>query len=469
MHMVRRSLVLIPLAMALFAAPAHASAVFVRVIPATATTPIDYEVDYLANTNEANKVVANQTPDGWMVTDFGAALTTGGMCVAIDAHSAKCTAPRTFPPPIRILTGDKDDTVTANPSSALVYGGDGNDVLQAGGTIYGGTGDDTITGGPDPDTFYGGAGKDTISGLGGNDTFSGDADDKGISAAPGQDDTIIGGDGQDTVTYAGRSAAVSVDLAAGTAVTGAEHDSLQSIEIVNGTDQADTLLGDASANDLRGGPGADQIDGRGGDDRLNGGAGVGVNTLLGGDGNDSLISATIGDQLSGGAGDDQLTSSTPGTRLSGGDGDDTINSAGKPAHLNCDAGNDKVSAQTTSGGTLPGCEGVTVLGGTIAVAPKRAARTVGLRLVCGPVINSGLAPIEPHCVGVVRLELRRGAGKGTLVLGRFRYDLKAPQEATPHIHLTKTPRKLLAKLKHPTFNLVTSGSPATRASWRVTL
>ena len=68
----------------------------------------------------------------------------------------------------------------------------------------------------------------------------------------------MGFEGIDTVSYAASTAAVIVNLAAGTGADGdAEGDSFSTVENVIGSDFADTLIGNALANVLVG---------RGGDD-----------------------------------------------------------------------------------------------------------------------------------------------------------------------------------------------------------
>ena len=61
------------------------------------------------------------------------------------------------------------------------------------------------------------------------------------------DDIIDGQLGQDTVTFASIVAAVTVDLAAGTA-TGQGNDTLAGIENIIGSSRADRLLGDVGRN-----------------------------------------------------------------------------------------------------------------------------------------------------------------------------------------------------------------------------
>lgn len=167
----------------------------------------------------------------------------------------------------QVYGGDGADSITAGDEAAMIDGGAGNDVLNAGeGTaaILGGDGDDTILGsdestsdyfidggdgddlisggaadeildggahnaapvdGSDDDTIDGGAGDDTIRGGYGADLLSGGAGDDQIDHlghagqrivaehhefawhTDGEADTLIGGEGNDTITFDGADTA----------------------------------------------------------------------------------------------------------------------------------------------------------------------------------------------------------------------------------------------------------------------
>lgn len=131
--------------------------------------------------------------------------------------------------------------------------------------VIGGRGADTITGGPRDDVLEGGPGDDQLLEL----------------ATSSGSDVLDGGSGIDLLSYAARTAPVTVDLD-GTNDDGAvgEHDrALATIEQITGGRGADSLTGSGAANLLTGGAG---------NDRLRGGSGV--DTLVGGAGNDTLHS-----------------------------------------------------------------------------------------------------------------------------------------------------------------------------------
>ncbi len=109
---------------------------------------------------------------------------------------------------------------------------------------------DTLSGGAGADTIYGGAGNDTIEGGAGADI-------------------LLGGAGIDTLSYAGSTAAVTVNLATRAASGGdAASDNFSDFENLTGSGFADTLTGDANNNIITGGAGNDTIDGGAGTDTV---------------------------------------------------------------------------------------------------------------------------------------------------------------------------------------------------------
>lgn len=125
-------------------------------------------------------------------------------------------------------------------------GGSGNDIL------IGNSADNFLVGNAGGDFFSGGAGNDRIDGGGGADEvdYSGDAE-------------------------AGGALGVTVNLATGVAIDGfGDTDSLTSIELVLGTNQADILTGSDTSGAFA--PGFNDFEGfrgLGGNDTIDGGAG----------------------------------------------------------------------------------------------------------------------------------------------------------------------------------------------------
>ncbi|WP_343525506.1 cadherin domain-containing protein [Sphingomonas sp.] len=290
--------------------------------------------------------------------------------------------------------------------------------------LVGGAGDDVLVGGAGADTLDGGAGFDTIdysastqgvtldfasgTGQGGDaegdsfsgieaatgsnqgDVFVGDADAHALSGQGGDDrlvagagaESFDGGSGNDTVDYSRSTAAVTVDLSAGTASGGyAAGDVLRSVEGVVGSGFDDVLVGTAGANMLLGGAGNDVIRGGAGADQLDGGdgtdtldystsqSGVTVNLTTnmasGGDATgdqianfenvigsalaDTLTGTSGANVLTGGAGDDVLTGLGGADMLDGGDGFDTADYSASTASVTVD-----LSTGTGAGGDAAG-------------------------------------------------------------------------------------------------------------------
>lgn len=157
------------------------------------------------------------------------------------------------------------DNITGNDSDNKLEGLKGKD------TLSGLAGNDTLLGGQDDDSLDGGSGMDSVDGGDGDDTLSG-GDDQ-------QADTLQGGSGNNTVTYANSSRGVFAYLNDDSKnAGGASGDKYLGIQNVIGSVQADWLEGSSVSNLLNGG---------GGDDTLV--ATAGNDTFIGGDGEDTVI------------------------------------------------------------------------------------------------------------------------------------------------------------------------------------
>ena len=239
----------------------------------------------------------------------------------------------------RVLGGAGGDTISGDEAADTLLGGTGGDLLSGlGGAdrLDGGEGADTVVGGKGVDTLVGGAGVDTLSyagvdvavsvnlalnamtgqvgpdaiggfenvigGLAG-DRLTGDGAANRLDGGDGDDtvfggagvDSLVGGAGFDTLSYAGATAAVTVNLKLQQASGGHGGDQLSGFERVLGGAAADLITGDGLANILAGGKGND--------------------TLAGGDGNDSLLGGDGDDQLNGGSGVDTALYADVGANL----------------------------------------------------------------------------------------------------------------------------------------------------------
>ncbi|GAB3647605.1 peroxidase family protein [Ramlibacter alkalitolerans] len=191
-----------------------------------------------------------------------------------------------------------NDTLGGNAGNDTLLGGDGNDTLDGGlgnDTIDGGAGNDTIvhTANQGADTVDGGAGSDTlaVTGTAANEVlrvlFSGTALTGVSNGTLANIESVTANmqGGTDTLTYAGTTAAVAVNVAAGTA---SGFTSISGIENVTGGSGNDVLTGNAGANALSGGAGDDRLNGGAGNDTLDGGAGNDVFVFQPGFGTDRI-------------------------------------------------------------------------------------------------------------------------------------------------------------------------------------
>jgi Ca2+-binding RTX toxin-like protein len=224
--------------------------------------------------------------------------------------------------------------------SATVRGGSGDDVLlgpddrDGGATMYGGLGDDTLRGGRGDDWLTGGPGNDVVYGQGGEDELR-----DGESDAQAAVDRFDGGRQDhrhwdsptgDTLSYESRRSDLVVDLATG---TWSAEDTVAGVESVIGGRGNDQLFGDAHNNRLWAGSGSDLVSGRSGQDDLSGGDGD--DRLFGDDGNDDVEGGRGTDALAGGTGDDFLESAAESFSV----GDREHEDPGADV-LACDAGAD---------------------------------------------------------------------------------------------------------------------------------
>lgn len=158
-----------------------------------------------------------------------------------------------------------------------------------------------------------GAGKDEIltgntydliePGAGNDEVRSGDGNDAVLAAAtPDGSDVLDLGGGFDQVSYARRSEPVSSD---GVSAGGAgERDQLIGVDALIGGSGNDSLVGSETTRTLDGGPGDDTLAGGEEVDTLFGGPGN--DTLEGGNGNDTLEGDSGNDTMIGGNGDDNI-------------------------------------------------------------------------------------------------------------------------------------------------------------------
>jgi Ca2+-binding RTX toxin-like protein len=169
---------------------------------------------------------------------------------------------------------DTAGAVTASLAGGASSGALGADRLSGVENLEGGNGTDRLTGDGLGNWLGGRLGADRLYGLAGHDRLLGHGGDDLLEGGFGSD-WLDGGGGVDTISYFndGGPLGVTVNLTTGVATRAGETDRLRSIENADGTNHADTLLGDGNANRLGGASGNDGIRGLGGDDVLAGGLG----------------------------------------------------------------------------------------------------------------------------------------------------------------------------------------------------
>jgi Ca2+-binding RTX toxin-like protein len=357
---------LAPLALLLPPAPASAAVVDadLEVEQGTEFGP----VTFTAARGERNRLTVSPGGRGTVFRDAGARVRARGDCRQVDRHTATCP---TSEDGIAVRLGDRGDRVRVRTDLVRVRGGAGDDVLAGGrglDTLRGDAGADRLTGGRGQDELTGGPGRDRVSGGSGDDTLvDGETDAR---SAP---DVFVGGsnratsgpDRGDAVSYASRRRRVEVTIG-GSTTTG---DRLVGVESAIGGRGDDRLSGDGRDNLLEGGPGDDLLRGRGTSDVVRGGSGD--------------------DRVQGDDGDDVVWGDEGADRLLGGEDDDLVigreERGGQTAdELECGAGSD-VARSDGDDRLLGGCEELTAFsnGLRVRVLPAIEADRAVFTVTCG--------------------------------------------------------------------------------------
>jgi len=244
-----------------------------------------------------------------------------------------------------------NQAITVSLTTLRATGAAGNDTLALVEDVLAGAGSDSVYGDSLANRLFGAAGQDTLLGAGGNDL-------------------IDGGAGTDFVSYfelTAASQAVTVDLVALRATGAAGNDTLAGIENILTGAGNDRLVGDGLANLLLSTSGNDTILAGGGDDTFIGGFGedsidgggavdllsyadllsatqavtvdlvalrstgaagndtlAGIENVLTGAGNDSVLGDSLANMISTGGGNDTLLAGGANDTVLGGFGEDSI-------------------------------------------------------------------------------------------------------------------------------------------------
>ncbi len=212
----------------------------------------------------------------------------GSSGVTVDLSAREATGSLDLRKVENVMGTPGDDTLIGDGKVNILDGGEGDDVIDGlGGNdiLSGGPGLDFIEGGFGDDRIYGDEGDDLLIGEGGNDRILGLGGDDVLAGVAG-DDILNGGTGADTASFAVASGRITASLQDRTA-TGEGTDTLKNIEWLVGSEQNDTLVGNARVNLLESRGGDDEIRGLDRGDTLNGGPGFDI--LDGGPGNDACL------------------------------------------------------------------------------------------------------------------------------------------------------------------------------------
>ena len=273
---------------------------------------------------------------GYQVSDGLGGLRTVSADVVIDPFPSQTY---TGTPGANVFTS----TANANWTINTLGGNDTIDVGTGNDIVNGGAGNDRISTGAGNDLILVDplSGFDAVNGGAGNDTIRATANGTmiGLSALSGVE-TISSG-GFANVSISGSTAADTLDFS-GTSLVG--------ITSIDGGSGNDTITGSAGADSILGGAGNDVLDGNDGNDRVDGG--VGNDSLFGGNGNDTLIGGTGNDDLHGGAGNDTLTGGAGNDLLFGDADDDTF-------VIGAAAGKDTIDGGTGFDTVVADADGVT--------------------------------------------------------------------------------------------------------------
>ncbi len=221
-----------------------------------------------------------------------------------------------------IIGSAYDDVLTGSRRVNKLWGLDGDDMLDGArgdDKLWGGPGADMLTGGDGDDTLEGGPGADMLTGGAGSDIASYSMSPMGVIVRLHSGQAMLGDAEGDTWS-----------LTAETDYTNSDGDStsvmLADVEDLTGSAYNDILAGDFRDNTIRGGDGDDTIyGGPNPTDARSTNSGIdNDDTLYGGRGNDRIFGGAGDDMLFGGPGNDHLWGNRGTNTYYGGAGSDMI-------------------------------------------------------------------------------------------------------------------------------------------------
>jgi Ca2+-binding RTX toxin-like protein len=298
--------------------------------------------------NETLSVTRNTTQ---VVVTAGETLTAAANCSSSGSQTVNCNSSQ--PRYVVVWGGAGNDSLSIGPNfpneaSLDLNGGPGSDVVKGNTNaeilFTGEGGVDQLTGGDGTDALISqgdpvGSGGDTLDGGNGNDQLVTDNSCAGHTLIPGSDTGtgaagdivgfaqqkalgIAGGNPRGVQATLGEGATPAQAYATPEPVGCARSAIYGGGEILEGTDQADHLVGNSAPNEIWGRDGKDEVYGM--------------------DGNDIVHGHDLADKVYGNAGDDTVWGEDGQDDLFGGDGSDKLRALDGLADftVNCGAGND---------------------------------------------------------------------------------------------------------------------------------
>lgn len=260
----------------------------------------------------------------------------------------------------RVFGGNGDDSIVGGTGADILSGNSGTDTIDGGDgtdTLVGGQGGDSITGGGGGDRIRGdgqwidpsdyastntGAATDlTVINSADSTIFLWRIDQNGamqpgVMIEPGE--TVVLSTFEDENWILRDGSGAYLELIEGAPNQTVDYGAEGLDDSLDGGDGNDTIFGQYGDDTIEGGADADQIYGGAGDDSLDGGDGA--DTLSGGDGSDTLAGGEGSDLLDGGANDDAIVV---------GAGDTAVGAAGDDV-FSVDTGLTGTAAVTITGG-----------------------------------------------------------------------------------------------------------------------
>ncbi|MBA3865351.1 MAG: hypothetical protein H0X42_03225 [Solirubrobacterales bacterium] len=238
----------------------------------------DFSQVYLVGSGGSDEVTVTWTPSPESLRFHlaGGSFELDPGCTAAGSLEAICELAKPLDSVLAAGMGGDDKLLASGlpaTTSLMLLGGEGADELTAGDFS-----DDTLADGPGNDVLHGLGGDDALLNNGGSDRLYGETgNDLFLSTAICEGDGIDGGEGRDNASWAKFGEGVEARLDSGLAgrpvggqpqCPGGALDSLAGIEDLEGSNSADTFVGDGGENQMLGHAGADTYLAGGGPDTI---------------------------------------------------------------------------------------------------------------------------------------------------------------------------------------------------------